>query len=140
MFYEVGNFKVERSVSRSGRHLLHSTVFIYKKNAGLVPYTKCLVSEQKVKPLYSKGDAKIVNVKTEHGDFVVHVVFVKNPANRVKGYISVYNHRGELLYRAKYLNGFVVKSKGNPIYAWVVRLFLEAVKIPVTGTKLGDEK
>jgi len=140
LLHEVGGFRVERSVSRSGKHLLYSTVFVYKKNVGLVPYTKCVISEQKAEPLYAKGDAKVVNLKTEHGDLVVHVVLVKNPMNRVKGYISVYNYRGELLYRAKYLNGFIVKSKGNSIYAWVVRLFLEVAKIPVTGTKLGDEK
>lgn len=140
MLYEVGGLRVERSSSRSGKHLLYSTVFVYKRDMGLIPYTKCLSSEQKVKPVYSKGEAKTVNVKIGHGDFVVHATFVKNFVKKVKGYISVYNYRGELLYSAKYLNGFVVKSKGDSVYAWLVRLLLEAVKIPVTGTKLGDEE
>jgi len=71
---------------------------------------------------------------------MIYVWFVRNFKNNVKGYISILNHRGELLYRVKYINGFLVKSKGNPVYAWLVRLFIETTKIPVKTMKLGDEK
>lgn len=140
MASNVGVFRVERSTSLSEKHLLYSTVFIYKKDVGLIPYTKCLYLEQVVKPTYSKGEAKVVSVKLNPGDFVIHVRLVKNFLKRVIGYISIYNYSGELLYRAKYVNGFVARSKGNPVYAWLVRLLLEYSKIPVTGMKLGDEK
>ncbi|MEM1879254.1 MAG: hypothetical protein QXJ18_05790, partial [Desulfurococcaceae archaeon] len=60
--------------------------------------------------------------------------------NTVKGYISVYNSKGQMVYRAKYRNGYVVYSKGDPVFAWLVRLVLDSQKIPVIMTKLGDEK
>lgn len=140
LLYEVGEFKVENSRSKSGKHVMYSTVFVYKKEAGFIPYTKCLSSESRVKPTYLRGEAKLVKLKVTQGDFVVYSSLVKTFKKMVKGYISVYNYKGELIYRAKYLNGFVVKSKGNPIYAWLVRLFLDTVKIPVKGMRLGDEK
>lgn len=138
--YEVSGLRVENSRSRSGRHFLYSTVLIYKKDQGLIPYNKCTFVENSVKPIYAKGEAKNVTVKISHGDFILHVSLVRNYKNIVKGYISVYNYRGELVYRAKYISGYVVRSKGNPVYSWIVRLFLEIAKIPVKETKLGDEK
>jgi hypothetical protein len=138
--HEIPGLIVEKSRSRSGKHLLSSTLLIYKKSQGLIPYVKSLVSEEKVKPTYAKGEAKLVKVKVEHGDFIIHSLFIRNFKNRVKGYISIFNHRGELVYRAKYNNGLVMKSKGNPVYAWLVRLFLNTLKIPVTNMRLGDEK
>jgi len=137
---EVSGLRIERSKSNSGKHVLNSTLYVYKKDRGLQPYTRFVVSEEPARPIYAKGEAKQVKVSIDHGDFLVHVWFVRNFKNNVKGYISILNHRGELLYRAKYLNGFVSKSKGSPIYAWLVRLFFEATKIPVKAMKLGDEK
>lgn len=133
-------FKVEKSQSRTRKHFLFSTVYIYRKKEGLLPYTKSRFTEQVSKPTYTRGEAKLVTLNVEHGDLVLYAWFVKNFRNKVKGYISIYSSKGELLYSAKYLNGYVVKSKGNPLYAWLVRLFLDAHKIPVTATNLGDEK
>lgn len=137
---QVLQFKVERSQSRTRKHLLYSTVYVYRKKEGFVPYTKTRFSEQESKPTYARGEAKVVTVSVDHGDLVLYSWFIKNFKNKVKGYISIYSSRGELLYRAKYLSGYVVKSKGNPIYAWLVRIFLDMNKIPVTATNLGDEK
>ncbi|MEM4489855.1 MAG: hypothetical protein QXD50_02230 [Desulfurococcaceae archaeon] len=138
--YEIPGLLVEKSRSRSGKHILNSTVFIYKKSQGLVPYSKFVASEEKIKPMYARGEAKLVKVRVEHGDFIIHSLFIRNFKGVVKGYISIINHRGELVYRAKYNNGFVAKSRGNPVYAWLTRLFLNTMKIPVLNTKLGDEK
>lgn len=132
--------RVEKSRSRSNKHIYTSSVFVLKKAIGLVPYVKCTLSEEKIKPIYAVGEAKLVKVKADHGDFVIHVYFVKNYMNRIKGFVDIYNHKGELLYRAKYINGFLVKSRGNPIYAWLVRLLFDSLKIPVRETRLGDEK
>lgn len=140
MIYDVGGFVVEKSISRSGKHLLYSTVLVYKKGVGLVSYTNYLGSEQTVKPIYSKGEAKVISVRVDQGDFIIYARFIKNFLKRIKGYICIYDYRGTLLYCAKYLNGFVARSKGDPVHAWLIRLFLSSAKIPVNETKLGDEK
>lgn len=139
-FYEIPGLLIEKSRSRSGKHVLNSAVFIYKKSQGLTPCLKFITSEERVRPTYAKGEAKLVKIRVEHGDFVIYSWFVRNFRGLVKGYISVINHRGELVYRVKYNNGYVVKSKGNPVYAWLIRLFLNTTRVPVLGTRLGDEK
>jgi hypothetical protein len=113
---------------------------VYKKKEGLVPYTKCLISEAPISPVYREGSAKLVKIEVDQGDLVVYVRLVKNFKGVVKGYLEVYSSRGELLYRAKYSSGVVRFSKGNPVYAWLVRVILDVVKIPVKATYLGDEK
>ena len=136
----LGDFRVESSKSRSGKHVLISTLLVYKKKEGLVPYTKCLISEAPISPVYREGSAKLVKIEVDQGDLVVYVRLVKNFKGVVKGYLEVYSSRGELLYRAKYSSGVVRFSKGNPVYAWLVRVILDVVKIPVKATYLGDEK
>jgi hypothetical protein len=136
----VGDFRVESSRSRSGKHVLVSTLLVFKKKEGLVPYTKCLLAESPTSPVYRVGSAKLVKLQVDSGDLIAHVHLVKNFRGGVKGYISVYSSRGELLYRAKYSSGVVRYSKGNPVYAWLVRVVLDAAKIPVKATYLGDEK
>lgn len=132
--------RVEKTHSRSSKHYYSSMVYVYRKTKGLISYSMTAHSEEKVKGIYAVGDAKIVCIQPEPGDFIIYYYFVKNYRNRVKGYISVYNHNGELLYRAKYNNGYLTRSKGNPVYAWLVRLMINSLKIPVSSTKLGDEK
>jgi len=137
----VGYFKVESSRSRSGKHVASSTLLIYVRDKGVVkPSGDRVVEEAEANPTYVIGSAKSIKVRLSHGDFAIYGWFVKNYLNRVKGYISVYNYRGELVYRAKYLNGYLRRSKGSPVYAWLVRVFTEALKIPVSQTRLGDEK
>jgi hypothetical protein len=136
----LGDFKVESSKSRSGKHVSISTLLVYKKKEGLLPYTKCLVSEAPTSPLYRRGSAKLVKIEVDHGDLVVYVHLVKNFKGAVKGYLNVYSSKGELLYRAKYCDGVVRFSKGSPVYAWLVRVVLDATKTPVKATYLGDEK
>lgn len=140
MKFTVGDFRVESSKSKSKKHVLISTVFIFKKREGLIPYTKCLLSETPTSPIYKLGDAKLVKVQVDQGDLVAHVHLLKNFKGEVKGYVSVYSFKGELLYRAKYSSGVVRYSKGNPIYAWLVRAILDTIRVPVKATYLGDEK
>lgn len=140
MKFTVGDFRVESSKSRSGKHVLISTIFVFKKREGLIPYTKCLLSETSTSPIYKLGSARLVKIQVDQGDLVVYVYLLKNFKGEVKGYVSVYSFRGDLLYRAKYSSGVVRYSKGNPIYAWLVRVVLDTVRVPVKATYLGDEK
>ncbi len=139
----ISGLRIESSKSRTGKHILKSTALIYKKDKGLLSINKLrevVVGEEQVKPTYRRGWAKKIDVKLDHGDYLIHIWFVKNLWGKVKGYISVYNHKGELVYRAKYVDGDLRRSTGDPIYAWLVRLVAQELKIPVKRTKLGDEK
>ncbi|OYT37760.1 MAG: hypothetical protein B6U89_06890 [Desulfurococcales archaeon ex4484_58] len=140
--YIVGEYIVENSRSRSGRHRASSVLLIYSREKGFIPLSKAkeyIVEENIVKPTYVKGEARSYKLKLKKGDYVVYGWFVRNFLGKVKGYIEVYSYKGELLYRAKYYNGIVRKSIGNPVNAWLIRLFLEKTRIPVKKTRLGDE-
>ena len=113
---------------------------MYRKDLGLIPYSKRVFDEQVIKPIYSKGTSKLINVNVDRECFIIYAWFVRNFKGRIKGYISVYNYRGELLYKANYRDGVLVKGKGNTLYAWLVRLFVQVSKIPIKTIKLGDEK
>ncbi len=141
--YVVGEYVVENSKSRSGRHHVISTILIYSRDKGLIPLSKAreyVVEETSVKPTYVRGEARSYKLKLKKGDYVIYGWFVKNFLGRVKGYVEVYSYKGELVYRAKYVDGELRRSWGNPINAWLVRLFIEHMKIPVKKTRLGDER
>jgi len=138
----IGDYILEDSRSRSGRHRRSSTIMIYSRDKGVVTYSKAgeyIVEQSDYKPTYCRGWAKRVKVKVGKGDYVVYAVFTRNFLGRVKGYISAYNHRGELIYRAKYVDGVLRRSVGNPVNAWLIRLFIDVYRIPVKETHLGDE-
>jgi len=140
--YIVGEYVLENSRSRTGRHRRVSLVMIYSKDKGIVDQRnlkKYIIEENIAKPVYCKGSARRIKLRVDKGDYIVYSYFTRNFLNIVKGYIEVYNYKGELLYRAKYVNGFLRKSIGNPVNAWLVRLFTDYFKIPVKETKLGDE-
>lgn len=136
----IGDFLIEESVSRSGKHRCASQILIYSKQFGVTPFTKAskyVVEETVVKPTYVKGWAKRVKLSVEKGDFIVYGWFVKNFRNVVKGYVSVYNHRGELVLRVKYDDGVVKFSKGNLVYFWLVKLFIETYRVKVREYRVG---
>jgi len=136
----VGEFQVESSKSKSGKHVLYSNVYVYSRAASrILPCDKYVASFTEVKPVYVRGRAKRVSLRVEKGDFVIYVWMVRNYLKRVKGYILLFNHSGELVYKAKYVDGSLRRSVGSPVYAWLVRLFVEQLKIPVRETRLGDE-
>lgn len=142
MSYIIGEYVLENSRSKSGKHRRVSILIIYKKDRGIVNsknLREYVVEENIAKPVYCKGSARSVKLKTDKGDYIVYGYFTKNFLNRVKGFIEVYSYKGELIYRAKYIDGILRKSIGNPVNAWLVRLFTDYLKIPVKETKLGDE-
>jgi len=140
--YVIGDYIVENSVSRSGRHRLLSTILIYSREKGLIPLSKAgdrVVEKNPVKPTYSRGEAYRVKLKLVRGEYALYARFVRNFLNRVKGYIAVYSYKGELLYKAKYVDGELRRSVGNPVNAWLVRVLVDQLRIPVKKTRLGDE-
>lgn len=140
--FVVGDFLIESSRSRSGRHLAASTLLIYDKNIGVIPLTKAsnlIIEEKSSKPTYAKGTGKMIKVRVSKGDFIVYGWFVKNFLGKVKGFITIYNYRGEAIYRARYRDGVLRRSFGEPIYAWLIRIFIDINKINVKESKLGDK-
>ncbi|ADI32066.1 hypothetical protein [Staphylothermus hellenicus] len=141
--YVVGGLKIEESRSRRGKHIAKSVAYIYSRTKGFIPVDRAseyVVSREPDKPTYVKGSAWKLYIRLNHGEYVVYGWFVRNFLGKVKGFISVYNYRGELLYRAKYYDGVLRKSIGDPIYAWLIRLFIEKTRLPIKKMRLGDEK
>ncbi len=133
----------EDSRSRSGRHVVKKRAFILLKNGLLKPVSKLedrVLEVRDIEPTYSRGKARCYRVRLDHGDYAIQVSFVKNLWGRVKGFIEAYNYKGELVYRAKYFDGELRRSIGAPIYAWIIRLVTQLLKIPVSKTRLGDER
>lgn len=133
---------VEESRSRSGRHRRRCIVLALLRDNGLRTVDKAgmVAREEPGRPIYSRGWARRLTVAPGHGDYVIQVCFTRNPRGRVKGYITVYNYHGHMVYRAKYVDGELRRSMGDPIYAWIPRLVAEQLRIPVEKTRLGDEK
>ena len=141
--YVVGEFKLEDSKSRRGKHRARSIILIYSKDKGLVPIEKAkeyIVEETGDRATYARGTARKVKLRLRHGDYVIYAWFVRNFQGKVKGYIEVYNYKGELLYRAKYVDKVLRKSVGDSLYSWLIRLFVEKTKLPVKEYALGDQK
>lgn len=141
--YRVSGLVVEESRSRSRKHLAKKIVVVLKKNGRLLDvmkHSELVAGEKEGKPLYARGWAKNIDVILEHGDYVIQIVFIRNFLGKVKGVIEVYNHKGELVYKAVYRDSELRRSRGNPLYAWIVRFIAEKLRIPVKGTRLGDER
>ncbi len=132
----------EESRSRSGRHVCKRLVLIVTKGGAIVSLTKDpvrVLSKREVKPTYVLGRAFEVSVRTDPRDYVVQISLIRNFLRKVKGYISVFTGTGQMVYRAKYIDGELRRSLGKPVYAWIVRLISSAINIPVKATMLGDE-
>ncbi len=120
---------VERSKSRRGLHAIVKKVFLVSRDGSVVEVTGPRVGE--APRTYSRGEAYRVRVKPREDQLVVYVVLVRGLRGRVKGYFEVYDRDGRLLYRAVYRRLKVRYSKGDPEYAWAVKLVAEKLGIPV---------
>ncbi|MCS7128566.1 MAG: hypothetical protein N3E36_04565 [Sulfolobales archaeon] len=132
----------EESRSRSGKHVCKRIILIVTKGGSIVSLTKepmRIVNRREVKPTYVLGKAFEVAVRTDPREYVVQISLIRNFLKKVKGYISVFTGTGQMVYRAKYIDGELRRSFGKPVYAWIVRLISSAVSIPVKATTLGDE-
>ena len=118
---------------------MYSNVYVYSKSSSRFnPYDNYIASSTEAKPVYVRGRARRVSLRVEKGDYIIYVWMVRNFKKRVKGYILLFNHKGELVFKAKYLDGALRRSLGSPVYAWLIRMFVEQFKIPVSEIKLGD--
>ena len=135
-------FIEEESRSWTGRHIARKLVLVLLRDNGIKPASKLgdkIVSVEDARPTYARGWAKKYRLALGHGDYVIQVSFVRNLWGRVKGVIEVYNHKGEMVYRALYKDRELRRSRGNLLYAWIVRLVTQKLRIPVSKTMLGDE-
>ena len=132
------NVRIEMSKSRSGKHAVRSMAFLVSEKGEVVKARPRQVTE--VKPIYSRGRAYLASIDVPEGWYLVYVYLVRNLRGHVKGYIEVYSRDAELLYRAVYRRLKLRFSKGNPKYAWIVRLVAQHLKLPVKRFNLGDEK
>ncbi|AEM39388.1 hypothetical protein Pyrfu_1531 [Pyrolobus fumarii 1A] len=120
---------VEKSKSRRGLHAIVRKVFVVSRNGNVVEVTGPRVGA--AEKTYSRGEAYLVKVQPGKDDVVVYVVLVKGLRGRVKGYFEVYDSTGRLVYRAVYRKLKLRYSKGDPNYAWAVKLVVEKLDIPV---------
>ncbi len=124
----------EYSKSRSGKHILRRIILLYIKDKGLIPISKArdrIAGVYEASKTYRRGSAKKYVVKMDHGDYLIDARFVKNFLGKVKGEVRIYNYKGELVYKAKYIDGEVRRSTGSEIYEWLLKIFFEQLKIPV---------
>ncbi len=120
---------MERSRSRRGKHAIVRKVFIVTRRGEVREVTGPRIGAARA--TYSKGEAYLVRVEPDENSLVVYVVLVRGLGGRVKGYFEVYNAEGRLLYRAVYRRLKIRYSKGDPNYAWAVKLVAEHLKLPV---------
>ncbi|MEZ0394558.1 MAG: hypothetical protein ABWK00_05920 [Desulfurococcaceae archaeon] len=136
----VGDFVIERSRSRTGKHALVSQLLLFSRGTGLsrLPESRIL-SREAARPTYSRGTSERVRVVARPDDALLYVWLVRNFRGKVKGYITVFSGRGEPIYRARYDDGRLARSFGEPAHAWLVRLAAQALGLAVRETRLGDE-
>jgi len=129
--------RIERSRSRSGKHAVRSLALLVSPRGEVVEARPR--SAERLRPLYSVGEAFQAYYAVPEGWLLVYVYLVRNLRGHVKGYIEVYDRDGRLLYRAVYRRLKLRRSIGDPSYAWAVRRVAEHLKLPVKRTNLGDE-
>lgn len=111
---------VEASKSRSGLHAERKLAFIVR-GGELVEVR----GGEPVKPVYSRGEARVARVNLRPGELAVQVRLVRNPRGRVKGYIAVFDYRGVEVYRVVVRKRKVRPSRGDTQYHWVVERVVE---------------
>ncbi|KSW12270.1 hypothetical protein CF15_05845 [Pyrodictium occultum] len=131
------NVRMERSKSRSGKHAARSLALLVSEDGQIVEPRPRMVREER--PLYSRGSAYIASVAVPPGWYLVYIYLVKNLRGHVKGYIEVYSHDAQLLYRAVYRRLKLRYSRGDPRYAWIVQGVVDYLRLPVKNMNLGGE-
>lgn len=129
--------RIEKSRSETGKHAIRTLVFIVS-DTGEIREAKPR-QLNRVKPVYSRGEAYEASFDVPFNWLLVYIWLVKNLRGHVKGFFEVYSRDAELLYRAVYKRLKLRRSRGDPRYAWIVRLVASHLNIPVKNTNLGDE-
>jgi len=84
---------------------------------------------RKVNPTYVVGEAYELELGAVKG-LVIHLRFVKNLRNEVKGYVEVIDRDGRVLLRVKYVDGLIRRSCGDSQYFDYVEKMLNYLRIP----------
>lgn len=116
----------ERSRSRRG---LHQRRRIALKICGeKIEY----ISGERVRtrPLYSVGEAYLVKTRVDEGCYAAQIDLVMNPRKRVRGYIVLYDSRGEPVLKMKYRKLKFKLVEGSPGYRDVFMRVIGYLKIP----------
>lgn len=90
----------EKSRSRSGYHQLRRMFMVVDNTCKELDFK--IVSREKVKPLYSRGDAEEITIEAPENGYILQLMFVLGMKKKVKGEILVFDANGELLGRAVY--------------------------------------
>jgi len=119
--------KVERTSSRTGKHLARSVVVV----VGSGGRVKRVISEptSPSRGTYSRGSSGTAVVELEPGDLAVWVRLVRNLRGIVSGRMVVYDSSGSPLLEAVYRKLKVRRSRGDPSYSWVVEAAVKALKL-----------
>lgn len=90
----------EKSVSRSGLHRRRRIYLIMTPSCERLKPR--VVSKKRLSPLYARGYSLAEYVEVSEGSYLVQADLTMNPGGRVRGVITVLNHRGEKLCEALY--------------------------------------
>jgi len=120
----------ESSVSRSGKHKRRALFKVVDSECRPLKYE--VISEKRVKPLYSRGSASIKEVKVPDNAFVIALELCLNPRKHVKGIVKVYDPGGSLLAEAVYRKLKVrFKIISNEALVDIVRCVFRSLRLPV---------
>lgn len=117
---------IEASKSRSGLHAERRLAFIVR---GGVELEEVKGEGVKVDPVYSRGDARSIEVNLSPGDYAVQVRLVRGLRGRVKGYIIVLDSSGNVVYKSVLRKRKVRPSTGDKSYHFIVEKVVEALKL-----------
>ena len=119
---------IEKSRSRRGLHMKRRIALIYDTKRDDIKEAEGV--RRSIKPTYIIGEAYEVRAKIDPELYAVQIDLVMNPRKKVKGYIYLYNYRGDLLIKAKYSKLKLRLSAGDPKYGSVLEKIVNYLKIP----------
>ncbi len=91
---------VERSKSRTGMHQRRALYFV--TDASCREVKARVISERPVKPLYSKGEAKLIEIRIPENAVAIQLDFRRNWRGKVVGEFTLFDSRGNILGRGVY--------------------------------------
>ncbi len=109
----------EKSVSRSGLHKRRRLYLIMGPDCERLEPR--VASKERLRPLYAKGYSVAEYVEVPEGSYLVQVDLTMNPRGRVRGVVTVLDHRGEKVCEALY----------RKLKVWVRYCIPEAEKVLV---------
>lgn len=119
---------IDNSKSKSGKHAIRSLLYEIKESK----ITEVKDRGKEVKPTYTIGDARIIEVTK---GLFVYIRLIKNINNKVFGKILVIKDNNIIL-ELNYRKLKIKKVKGDETFYDKVKEILDSLKIPVKKTNL----